>query len=812
MHFKGFQCTQKGRLRLSGESRGGTIHVDDFGGIWATSEDAQEVLYYAPHTLAAAMDQQRQVSLPPSTPGDPVESLSSSSPAHTVAFRCHTPTSEKGDASQDDRISAVFSFNRDVCDATGPRRDVCIVTQCGVLVFIRVPFGDGEEPSLLGSALQPYQEVCLGMRVCAATVTSGTAQHLVLCCYDGFFTEVIRAAVVAVNANSAEPLDSAVSATGDGECEVDATGLFRVEGRIATILHDPGLDVLVTISDTGYVDVWDAVSAQDATAIYGSLSWDCNRYGAPTCALLCRNYLWVGLTTGQLLVFPFSSCRGATSIPLSYSPQALRSHTSRITTLLSVSLGTVVWSCAADSPKVNVWDAASAVLSGSFVFPNSGLASWQVGATQVRTALWGIEGTTGELSFIQVTRSLSDSNGIQARNPEETSAQRRGEALLHAYQTVWRSVAQQLRHVLLGDAEDAHVDAGEATSSALQLMGNDASGVGDISDVVGAIHQMRKAARQLRAAHHRGDHRGEEKPTGLPSLIEAAVACHEQQGRVSHEVEALLRSLNAFSSKATCFTSLEEVAEEMILLRARVEELQLELTRMGDCRDDDTVIKTGEETANEIIAKELQGTQHTLSFALNENAELRAQLSEAQSEVTSLTSQLAQTQQLLEASGEEVGQLRRSLLAAKRAAEVTASDVSSIFEMESRLHESQGVIAELSAKVDSLVNEAGATSVLLQAFQEKQVAAKEVLQRVLRSQNDLADDVGAFVDTVGAAIVAFKKRHNDTLSEPAAAAAAALTVVVEEEMNRLEESIENRLNDQQMWFHSLSQELKVTLA
>ncbi|CBZ33651.1 hypothetical protein, conserved [Leishmania donovani] len=805
MLFGSLQCTQKGRVRLPAGSRGGAVYADDFGGVWVISEDAQEVLYYAPDTLSAAIEQQQRQACPPlSTHGTSVAPLSTSSPAYAVVFRCDAQNGTADGVTREDRVYSLYSVSRHECIAGSPRRDLCIVTTRGTLAFVRMPANHRHDPPLRQIAAQPYQEVHLDMHVCAATVTNGAVQNLVLCCHDGTFTEVIRVAVV----GSAEQLGGVGSAAADTECEVDATGLFRVEGRIEAVLHDSVLDVLVTVSDTGYVDVWDVASAKDVTAMYGSLSWDCDRYGAPTCALLCRDQLWVGLTTGQLLVFPLSNCHGGASPPLLNSAQLLRGHTSRVTGLISVSLATCVWSCAADSAKVNVWDAGTAALRGSFVFPGSGLVAWQAGAAQVRTALWGIDGATGEPSLLQVTQSLPDPNGTQARTREETRAQHHTEALLHAYQVFWRSMARTLRHLLLGEAKDADEGAEEAMQTALQLIWQDASGAGDNRDVLDAIHAMCDTLRRLRAAHRRCDPEGSDNARDLPSLMEACVTWYEQQGRVPHEVEALLRALNASSSEATCLTSLEDVEEEVMLLRARVEELQVELARAGDRRDSDAVCKGGAEATDTAIAAELQDAQAALRDKAEENRELRAQLSEAQREATSLTSQHAHTQQLLDASDEQVEQLKRSLLAAKRAAEVKASDVSSMFEMESRLHESQGAIAELSAKVETLLKEADVARVSLHAFEERQAAAKEVLQRVLRTQNDLADDVGTLVDDVSAAIATFKKRHCGSLTEHA----AALVGIVEEALYRLELSVERRLRDEQLWFQSLSHGLKAAMA
>ncbi|GET88073.1 hypothetical protein, conserved [Leishmania tarentolae] len=803
MLLDSLQCTQKGRVQLPAGSRGGAVYADDFGGVWVTSDDAQEVLYYAADTLAAAIEQQQRQPCPSlSSHGSTAVPLSTSFPAYTVVFRCDAQSHTADEDCGKERVYSLFSLSRQACAAGSPRRDLCIITSRGTLAFIQVPASHSHKPPLPETVTQPYQEVHLDMHVCAATVTNGTVQNLVVCCHDGDFTEVIRVSVV----SAAEQLDGADSAATDAECEVDATGLFSVEGRIEAVLHDSAMDLLVTVSDTGNVDVWDVASAKDVTAMYGSLSWDCDRHGAPTCALLCRGQLWVGLTTGQLLVFPLSNYHDSAS-PRRNSAQILRGHTSRVTGLISMSLGTCVWSCAADSAKVNVWDAVTAGLRGSFVFPDSGLVAWQAGAAHVRTALWGIDGGTGEPSLMQVTQPLSDPHGMQARNREETRAQHHNDTLLHAYRVFWRSMARTLRHLFLGDMDDADVDAEETMPMALRLIWQDASGAGDYSDVLDAIYAMRDPLRRLGAAYRRCDPENGDNSRDLPSLMAACATWCEGQGRFSRELDALLRTLNATSTEETCLTSLEDVEEEVLLLRARVEELQFELAQSCGRGDSDTVSSGGAAATDDAIAVKLQAAEGVLRDKMEESRELETQLNEARCEVTCLTSQLAHAQQLLEASDEQVEQLKRSLVAAKRAAEVKASEVSSMFEMESRLHESQSVIAELSAKVETLLNAADVTSASLHAFEERQAAAKKVLQRVLCTQNDVADDVDTLVDDVTAAIATFKKRYHASLTEHT----AALVGVVEEAMYRLQLSVEKRLRDEQVWFQSLSHALKAAM-
>ncbi|KAK7202214.1 wd40 repeat domain-containing protein [Novymonas esmeraldas] len=820
--FNSLECAQKACVPLPAVCRGGVVHADDYGGLWIVSGDAQEVVYCtAPEALAATAPEHghSEAHLLPGggAASSPSEATAAAATApHRTAYRCGPSASGAAAASDeeggsDDGVHSVLFFSRDACAGDSRRRDVCVVTRRGTLAFISVPQRSAPPPTV-----QPYQVASLGIDVCATTATVGASQCVVLCCHDGAFTEVIRVTVAAVDGPGADGVPAPAAAVG---CEVDASGLFRIEGRIAAVLHDPVAHLLLTVSDGGYVDVWDVAAARDVTAAYGALSWDPHRSGSPTCALLCRDRLWVGLTSGKLLIFDMVHGGGAggdDDAAATARPRdalLVRSHTSPITGLMAMSLGTSVWSCAAESAKVSVWDAASATLRGAFVFSEAGTAAWRVGAVQLHTSLWGVDAATGESSLLQVSQSLQDVSAALLQTRDEVQAQHRREAASRASRVCWQSTKHSLQALLFIDGVGSTGTAADATMSAAQQLAAREEGISeDDIDVLVGIHAICDGARRLCAAYQR-EHldcccRGG-SAADLPLLIGECVAWHERQRRVSHEAEALLSGLRATDAEAAGMLTLEDVGEEVRHLRTRVDELQRELHHLKDIHGDGDAAGAGggDEAAAAVMAVALQDARDALHAEQERCGSLQAQLREALAELESLTSQHAQAQQLLAAAEEDSAQLRRSLLAAKRAAEVSARDVSSVFEMESQLHKSHGVIAELSRKVDALLNEADATRESLLAFEARQTAAKEVVRRVLRTQHSIADDVGALVDHVRAATRAHTERHGASLD----ADVAALLSTVESAAYELEDSVEGRLRDQKAWLHTLSRELAASI-
>lgn len=810
MPFSSLECAQRGRVALPPGLRGGAVHADDFGGVWVITADGLTVLFYAATALEAAMHQAPSPTLTSSFASSAAPLAPQPAP-FTVAYRCHTDTQHDDDSGEatatasepQDRIhSLLFFHHRTACDACAPRGGGCLVTTGGTLVFLRVP-GAGDAPDGAAAAtsqeaaavpLRPYQEVHLDMRVSATAAMRGA---LALCCHDGAYTEVIRAAVVP-----------------DGEAagEVDAVGLFRVGGRVAALLHDPAQDILVSVSDGGNVDVWDVAGGRDVTAVYGSLSWEPQRHGPPTCALLCHDRLWVGLTTGHVLVFPFAPRQPLPAASPAEAPpaaQLLRSHTSSVTGLLRMSLGTSVWGCAADSAKVNVWHAVSAELRGSFVFPEAGLAGWQAGAAQLRTAVWGIDAVTGQPSLLQVTQALTDPSGTHVRTGDAVRQELRREALLRAYEVCWRAVVRafDVSSLRADDAEDAADAIDEAAEVALAFVhGETGEEAATPSGILSDLRAASAGLRRLCATRRWGGSAGE--PMNVPAVMAECVAGCEERDRLAHSVQAMLRAVNAAASAAEPpLMSLEDVADEVVHLRGRVDAQEQALSRRSATEADEAVVAAAVEEATGHLQGELLAAQAAVREAHQSCGALQARLEETQRELDTLAAQHAEAQRLLAKSEEQVEQLRRSLLASKRAAEVTATEVSSMFEMESRLRESQSVVAELSSKLDRLLNASEAADAQLRAFGEKQTAAKEVLQRVLHTQNALADDVGGLADVVGAAVSRLKKLHRCEPGGPV----AELVETVETAMYEAEVSVEKRLRDQQSYFHSLAHELAAAI-
>jgi hypothetical protein len=799
-------------VRLPEECGGATaVYADDFGGVWVVLAGAQEVYYYAAHTLAATMAE-RPATLP-SCAATPAPTM----PQHTLAFRCDgRPDAPPEDAQ--DRVLSVLFFNSDtnISASAQRRRDSCIVTEGGTMAFLRVPTAHDEIPVLL----QPYQEVHLNLQVCAATAA---ADAIILCCFDGEFTEVVRAVVVGMSETS--PLEGRCAHHSDAAlpdalctCEVEATGQFRVQGRIHCVLHDDVHGALITVSDAGNVDVWDTAHSTDVTAQFGSPAWDVAKHGTATYALICRDKLWIGLTSGQLLVYSFvhSDRRGEGS-PAAAAGMLLRSHSSPIAGVLAMSMQSSVWSCVVGNGRVNVWDAADASFRGSFVFPESGIHSWHTGAMQLRTALWGVDGASGEPCLLQVSESLSEGNAY-ACDLADTRTRHTQEALLKSYRVCWRSLLRRFGAVRRGlrrdegndEALSEASDEGEMTA-ALQYIDADEHGLEggggaavaeELLDTMTALHRLCVVDRRA--------HGGRDRAVDV--VLEDFLREWQCRADTRDDVVSFLRFVNTTDgrgSKSKAVHSLEDAQDEFTRLYGEVEELRkavVEAEAAAHSRANEEIASaTAEATA--ALRNELESLREAWQDAAAQNEKLATQLQAAHAEMQSSAEQQTHLTQLLEDAETQLAETRKSLLATKRAAEVTASEVSSLFEMESKLHESQQVIAELSTKHEALVAAAEAKDAELRMFLHKQTAAKTALQSLLQAQNAMADNVGDFADVVVQLITDVTEGQRVVLGAPL----RALLDAIQEQTRMLETSMESRLREQKKLFHTLSQELNAAV-
>ncbi|KPI85623.1 hypothetical protein ABL78_5304 [Leptomonas seymouri] len=813
--FRHLQCIQKGSVRMPGNHKGSAVYADDYGGVWAVSADAQEVYYYTAHTLASSMELQ-PTTLPPFVSSSASSSPLTSSPPtpHTLAFRCGK-LKGVSEAEHPDSVHSILFFNGDASSSTAlqHRRDVCVVTEGGTVAFLRVPMASGEPPLLL----QPFQEVRLGLRVSAATAT---ANAVILCCFDGAFTEVVRAVVVPEAAAAAAATPSArVQCPHQSDmampdaicaCEVEATGLFRVQGCVLCVLFDSVRETIVTVSDAGNVDVWDVALGRDVTAQFGSPAWDAAKHGSATCAIICREKLWVGLNSGQLAIFSFVSsdrlteddaaqrALGATTMAL-----LLRSHSSPITGVIPMSLQSSVWSCAAANGSVNVWDATDASFRGSFVFPEPGIQSWYASVAQLRAALWGIDGASGEPCLMQISESISraDAYVCSGTDARKLHAQER---LLQSYRRCWRGLLRDFRVVHQGAQDSEKEDwRGETMAAALEDIEADLK---DIDDVVGLVRKMQTLMASLHrlCAVDRRVRGGRARPVNV--VLEEFLDDWLQRIDTRDEVESFLSSLNAVCGGGRSIHSLDDVQELFTHLSAHAEELQQALGALEQSKADESIAAAAGGAADALRTEQMS-LEESLHVAEARSQELELLLREAHEERRSALEQKKHLEQLLEDAEGQLEEAKRSLLAMKRAAEVTATEVSSVFDMESKLHVSQGVISSLSAKVEALLKDTEAKEGEVQAFRSKEKAAKEVLQSVLRVQNAMADDTGDFAAEVHQLIVAATEGQRIPLSKPL----KELLDTIREKTYKLEASIESRLREQKMWFHTLSKELKVTV-
>ena len=810
--FRDLQCIQKAKVCLPAEQRGTAVYTDDYGGVWVVSDDAQEVYYYTAHTLASAMALQSTM-LPSCVSSSSAEAIAAQ-PAHTLAFQCCSSQDASGEESSD-RVHSVLFFTGDAeaqAAAAGGqhRRDACVITEGGTLGFLRVPLARDEPPTLL----QPYQEVHLGLRVSAATAT---ADAVVLCCFDGDFTEVVRTVVVpvgsaaSVDAGACPHQSETVLSDALCTCEVEATGLFRVQGRIECVLYDEVHESLVAISDAGNVDVWDVANARDATAQYGSPAWDTAKHGTATCAVICREKLWIGLTSGQLCIFSLwrtdnGEARACTTASPSQSVLLLRSHGTPITGITSMSLQSSVWSCARDNGRVNVWDARDASFRGSFVFPESGIQSWYAGAAQLRTALWGLDGASGEPCLLQVSESISRPDTCACSSNADVRALCHQEELLCSYRLCMRALLRNicaLRRGVQETPEDWTRDA--VAAAALSSIDTDMRVVDDSMAVVRELQDTMASLRRLcmLASRERG---GVDRPVCV--VLDDCIAEWQQRTHIGREVESFLSFINAAienTKSSGTVHSLADAQDAFERLQADVEALKAALAEAERSSTDDANAAAVEE-ATGALRQELAALQEALHAAEAEREELTIKLQVAEEEAESAAERHRHLEKLLEKTEAQLEEAKKSLLATKRAAEVTASEVSSLFDMESKLYESQQVIAELSTKIDVLVRDAETKKMELRAFHNKQETAKDVLRRVLCEQSTMADGVSNFADSLDQLIAEATQGVHAPLPRPL----AELLNTILEKATTLETSMESRLREQKARFHALSSELKST--
>ncbi|KPA75413.1 hypothetical protein ABB37_08683 [Leptomonas pyrrhocoris] len=795
--FHNLQCVHKGRVRMPDERKGAAVYADDYGGVWVVSADAQEVYYYTPHALASSMDAQ-PTALPPYVSPSASSSLLTSSPPtpHTLAFRCGEQTGAAA-ADVSDNVLSVLFFDGEAPEGTAAqhRRDVCVVTEGGTVAFLRVPTANDEPPVLL----QPFQEVHLELRVSATTTA---ANDVILCCFDGEFTEVVRAQVVAAAASSAGlrcphlsdvPVSDALCT-----CEVEATGLFRVKGRILCVVYDSVHEVLIAVSDAGNVDVWDVARGRDATAQFGSPAWDAATHGSATCARVCRGKLWIGLTSGELLVF--SLARSSLSTGAASAGLLLRSHGSPVTGITPMSLQSSVWSWAADNGRVNVWDAADAAFRGSFVFPQSGIQSCCTGVAQLRAALWGIDGASGEPCLLQASESIGVTDAYVCSSADVRTVHTQ-QTLLESYRCCWRGLLRDFRAAQHGTQSGEEGDEkGEAMAAALECIDTDLK---DVEDVVGLVKEMEDTFESL---HRLGtvDRRVRGgRVRSIRVVLEDFLGDCQQRLDARDEVESFLSFLSTTCGGDASMRSMEDAQEEIIRLYAHVEELTNALEDAAQPSVGDGIAAATEE-ATAALQNELASLQEALHSAGAQRQELASQLQEAQEETRSAVEQQKHLARLLEDTEGQLEDAKKSLLATKRAAEVTASEVSSLFDMESKLHASQTVIAELSAKVDALLADAEAKEEEINVFRRKEEAARGAMQSVLRVQGAMADDVSSFAEALEQNIVDVREGQRANLSKPL----KGLLETLQEKTYALETSMESRLREQKIWFHTLSNELK----
>lgn len=149
-------------------------------------------------------------------------------------------------------------------------------------------------------------------------------------------------------------------------------------------------DVLLSISAHGNVDVWDLTEEHDVTERFGNLTYDTEQYGAPTCAVVVSDALWIGTLYGPVIAIDLTCRREAVGDSL----VVMKHHAGAVRSLMVMALGKRVWSCCEDG-EVAVWSTARRKPCGVFEMQKVALHSIAAASPQLTTMVWGVDALHG---------------------------------------------------------------------------------------------------------------------------------------------------------------------------------------------------------------------------------------------------------------------------------------------------------------------------------------------------------------------------------------------------------------------------------
>lgn len=793
------QCILRGKVSLANEAPVGLVFSDTAGNVWLTDEAHQRLYYLDRRTIDETVAQQLSPLLNTPTPPEP----------HLLADIADIvdDATDLGAAPEGDAFfSVLFFYHHEQVSA-------CAVSTGGALFFFS---GGGDAtPQLL-------RAIYLARHITAAVVldsTFHTPSTLFLCSVsDGAEHEVLS---ISVQPAASATCSSSSSARLPSGIDIEGMGLFQVSAAVSTLLCDSMEGLLFAITTAGVVQIWHWPTAQDVTHRYFPLSWNALADGAPTCGLFVKGALWIGLDSGWLVVLPLRCCTAELHGERDGEEPAvlrLRSHPSSIAGLLPISLGGRVWSYGSTGSKVNVWDTSSGSLNGSFYFPGDGVASLRSGGQQLQSRLYGCDVTTGAVEVLDVSDAHA-MDAAQVMSPAEVIDGRRRVALLGAAAAVLSFIEAatvssaeagsnsndgQAVPLSISASVDALVDCGICTPQLHRVLH-------DLMDAL-ECHQLIKRSGCCSAAGEMEDD-DDDSPAGLKATVQAMLQVWREQQNVLASVELFIESVNILRASRPLLTTLDEVEREVAQWRSRL--VALEEKRTG-VADDFSQMTTSEQYHS---MKQLQREVDELKGALQEEVArgeaLQEQNRTLSAELDASCAREQHTESLLRETEELVEQLKKSVLASKRAAEVTVSDATSLFEMEAKLNTTQQSLIDAHAQLERAVQEATVARKDLaeycdavSVFELKEQAAKQVLSDVLQYQNGIVDDVQLAIDDLYAMLDQLNEEDASLIHDVHSSPPGNLFV---SEMNnrlaRLDARIEERLSQQKAVFQRIAEEL-----
>lgn len=617
----------------------------------------------------------------------------------------------------------------------------------------------------------------LGLPVSQAVEMVGlsNSEGILVSCYEEPYSEVVRLVVDRYS---------------EGGVRVSATSLYRIDGCIGGLVYDPLERLVISTSSVGNVDVWSWAAEKDVTAQYGSMSWDVDAHGTPTCCAMVKGRLWVGTSSGHIVVAPLA---------LGEDQVIVAAHASAVQRLLPMSLGTCLWSCASDA-KVSVWSTATTQLNGSFLFPDDGLRHLCCASRAVETVLWGVDGVTGGITSFHVRETPMSDAAAHYITTDERVAHQRDHRERCTMETVLEFFCAQLQ-------EEEVRGIPENVSLALDLL-QEKETLRDIQFLPDALNTLVKGQKMLQRVSAGGDTFLKDLGTILHTYNEWRL--HE------NEIRRFLQSVQSLLLLSEVPSSLDDVLNLIKDVHGKANSVSTPLA--GD-------VPRESDAPPSLTAAGHQKVLHELMTEQDRRQDCEERLRQALAERHELSRKLERAHALLSDRDAKIEVLERNLGASQKAAEVTASGVAQLFDMESKLHDAGLQIEQLRCQTESLSRKAATADTLtaevevLQAtvkiFEEKELIGWGALGDLLTVQCEVADEISSVVDDCCADLSPEAESAWAVITEMPAGESkrqlglfASATTTLRTRLLDLETFVVNRLTKQKTYFAALQKQLQ----